>query len=218
MAEDLPKKLQWMAREPAAFWCIDDPESYEGLAELLGVTTDEIDDLRADAIQRRRDVLIANAILLVKPSEEPIEEFYRLHDELYKVRQRLLHEGKDPDVARPRLSEAVAEALPEFTEANNASAVAAQRRATAHEVLGENGLEWNEDERRAKHPRITGLEQGNRPPELLTDVAVALAREWHDGGDVKLPKKLADRVSRAMAWFFQPSVLKTLEQRIRYRM
>ena len=72
MAEDLPKKLRWMAREPAAFWCIDDPESHEEFAEWLSVTTDEIDDLRADAIQRRRDVRIANAILLVKRSEEPI--------------------------------------------------------------------------------------------------------------------------------------------------
>ena len=101
--------------------------------------------------------------------------------------------------------------LPDFYDAQN-------RIAPALEVLREDGLEWNEDEKRAKHPRVTGLEQGNRPGELLTDVAVALAREWHGGGDVKLPKKLADRVSRAMAWFFQPSVLEPLEQRIRYRM
>ena len=213
MVEVLPKKLRWMAREGlAAFWRIDDPESSEELVELLDVTPDEVDDLRADAIQARRDTLIANALLLAQ--SEGVEGLREQWDTRWDNLMDARLDYKDDSAVHERIGEALGLAFSGFEKSNTASASLYQRLPAAHKTLRENGLEWNKKEQRVKVVRVTGLEQGNRPKEILSDVAAALAREWHDGGPVKVPKKLADRVSCVLGWFFQPSLLKSVQQRI----
>ena len=217
MAEALPEKLKWMAREgPAAFWRIEDPESSEEIAGLVNVTPDEVDDLWADAIQARRGILIANALLLAQ--SEGVEGLRERGDTRWDNLMDARFDYKDEPEVHKRIGEALRLAFSGFEEGNRASATLYQRLPVAHETLRENGLEWNKEEQRAKVLRVTGLEQGNRPKEILSDVSAALAGEWHDGGSVKVPKKLVDRVSRVLGWFFQPSLLGSIEQRIRNNM
>ena len=202
----LPSKLRYVARcGRGVFWTITDRECYDEIIEKLGVTADEIDDLQSPAIQERGDVLVVNAISLA--NDKPIEEFYSIHDERYKVRHRVLSEGGDPDAKRQGYNQAVAEAFPDFNKAM--PNMAKQRR-----IFDEYGLKWNGKKRMAEC-----TPGGGRSMDLLTESAVALYGEWYKPKpDLdKLPRDLVIRISRALGWFFQPEVFdpRRFGQRIR---
>lgn len=204
MAESLPlpPKLRYVAKlGRGVFWTITDPECYEEIMEKSGVTSDEIDDLQSPAIQERGDLLVANAILLA--NDEPVEEFYKLHADRYDTRRRLLSEGRNPDIQRPALNEAVGEAILDFNKAM--PKVAKQRK-----IFAEHGLKWNDQRRQAEC-----APKGGRSMDLITEAALALYREWHQPGH-KVPRTLVVRISRALGWFFQPELLvpRSLGQRI----
>ena len=211
MAEPLPEKLKWMGRlGPTALWCLEDPpSSHEALAEELGVSISEINELRADAVRTRLGILTANAVLLVKvePSQDPMEEFFDLHAKRYDITRRT----GEP---RPKLEAAVAEAFPEFNETNNTSAAVAQWGAGAQKVLLGAGYFWNEDLRRAGVLNEDGTRPPNSPRGLFTDVAIALFIEWY-GVTRPVSKKRVEPIARVLGWFFQPELVGRAEKRIR---
>lgn len=206
MSEPIPEVLLRVAAlGPVQFeWVTGDPDvahavgvvgaSADKLADTLGVPVEELKDLTAKGIYSRRQLLAASAVLVAQLAED----MERIWGDLAEL---------------PMLPERRARHLPIHSDSNEYSV----NRTDALRVIAADGWEWNESERRVKRPKDTvkGMEQGNRPSELLTQVAIELYREWHEDGEQKIVT--VRRVAHALRWFFYPEQLQEtrLAQRIR---
>ena len=168
--------------------------SADKLAGTLGVPVEELKYLTAKGIHSRRKLLAASAVLVGQQAED----MERIWGDLAEL---------------PMLPERRARHLPIHRDSNEYSV----NRTDALKVIAADGWEWNESERRVKRPRdtVTGMEQGNRPSELLTQVATELYREWHEDGEQKIVT--VRKVAHALRWFFHPEQLREprFPQRIR---
>ena len=166
--------------------------SADKLAGTLGVPVEELKCLTANGIHSRRQLLAASSVLVAQRADDMEQRWKELGERFMLPEQRARH-------------------LPTFWDANAYSV----GRTDALKVIEAAEWEWNERERRVKCPRDTlkGMEQGHRPSELLTQVAIELYREWHEDGEHKIVT--VRKVAHALRWFFYPEQLQEVEQRIR---